>query len=164
MLTRRSCRLAGPLLLAALVVAGPASAAEITGFISGAQPSSNWGGGWGGMLTISLFTVVNLEVEGARQSGASELTDTSMWTIAGKGYFGPPIGRFVPYVGLGGGYYDQSLPSRSDTGSMGLVFAGAKLKFPFGLVIRGEYQWVSMPDGVLLKMDHRYFGAVGLSF
>jgi hypothetical protein len=163
-LTRRPGRVLGPLLLAALaLLPSSASAAEITGFISGAQPSSSWGTGWGGMLTISLFTIVHLEIEGAHQSGSSELTDTSMLTIAGKAYFGPPIGRLVPYVGLGGGAYRESLPARTDDGTLGLVFAGAKLKFPFGLVIRGEYQWVSLPEAAPIKLDHRYFFALGLS-
>lgn len=165
----RRTRLAGlllaPLLLAAVALApSPASAAEVSAFLSGAKPGEDWGRGYGGMLTISLFTLVHLELEGAHQSGSTERTDTSMLTIAGKAYLGPPIGRLVPYVGLGGGGYRESLPSHTDTGSMGLVFAGAKLKFPFGLVIRGEYQWMNLPNGVLLKLDHRYFGAVGLSF
>ncbi len=145
----------------------PASAAEITAFVSGAgSPSGQdaWGGGWGGMLTISLFNIVHLEIEGAHQGGSSTQTDTSMLTGAGKAYFGPSIGRFVPYVGLGGGAYRESLPARTDDGTLGLVFAGAKLKFPFGLVIRGEYQWINLPTGVPLGMDHRYFAGAGLSF
>ncbi|HXY40448.1 MAG TPA: hypothetical protein VEQ10_12305 [Vicinamibacteria bacterium] len=156
------------LLLAAIaLLPRPASAAEITAFISGASAPNGqdiWSGGWGGMLTISLLSVIHLEIEGAHQGGSSTQADTSMLTIAGKAYFGPPIGRFVPYVGLGGGAYRESLPTSSDDGTLGLVFAGAKLKFPFGLVIRGEYQWINLPSGVLLGMDHRYFAGVGLSF
>ena len=60
--------------------------------------------------------------------------------------------------------YRESLPGRSDQGTYGLVFAGAKLKFPFGLVIRGEYQWITMPSDVLLPLDNRYLLAAGLSF
>ncbi len=166
---RLAVRRSLPLLLLAglALVARPASAAEITAFVSGAGAPNGqdvWGGGWGGMLTISLFNIVHLEIEGAHQGGSSTRTDTSILTVAGKAYFGPSIGRFVPYVGLGGGAYRETLPGLSDDGTMGLVFAGAKLKFPFGLVIRGEYQWVNLPTGVPLGMDHRYFAGAGLSF
>jgi len=154
--------------LAALaLLPGPGSAAEITAFASGASAPNGqdvWGGGWGGMLTISLLNIVHLEIEGAHQGGNSSQVDTSMLTVAGKAYLGPSIGRFVPYVGLGGGGYRESLPGKTDDGTLGLVFAGAKLKFPFGLVIRGEYQWINLPTGVPLGMDHRYFAGAGLSF
>ena len=33
-----------------------------------------------------------------------------------------------------------------------------------GLVLRGEYQWVNLPDAAPLQLDNRYFFAVGLSF
>ena len=83
-------------------------------------------------------------------------------TVAAKAYLGPSIGRLVPYGGLGAGVYLESLPGDDDQGTTGLVFVGAKLKFPVGLVLRGEYQWVDMPDAAPLQLDHRYFFAVGL--
>ena len=51
-----------------------------------------------------------------------------------------------------------------DQGTTGLVFVGAKLKFPFGLVLRAEYQWIDMPTPAALQLDQRYFFAVGLGF
>ena len=94
------------------------------------------------MLTITLFNFVGGELEGAYQG--SELAETSVVSGAAKAYLGPSIGRFVPYAGLGAGAYRESLPGRSDQGTYGLVFVGAKLKFPFGLVVRGEYQWLDL--------------------
>jgi hypothetical protein len=139
-----------------------ASPAEISGFVMGASPGETWGAGYGGMLTITLFNIVGGELEGSWQGG--DVADTSIVSGAAKAYIGPSIGRLVPYVGLGAGAYRESLPRKTDTGTNGLFFAGVKLKFPFGLVVRGEYQWVHMPEDVSAPLDNRYFFAAGVSF
>ena len=146
-----------------LAPAGAARAAEISVLVGSGSPSETWGTAWGGMLTISLFNIVYGEIEGAHQ-GSDFVDGPSIYSGTAKAYLGPSIGRLVPYGGIGAGVYHESLPGKSDEGTIGLVFAGAKLKFPFGLVLRGEYQWVNLPDGVLVKLDHRYFVAAGLSF
>lgn len=155
----RSAALLGVLLAAA---ATPSRAAEISAFATGGSPGDVWKTGYGGMLTITLFNIVGGELEGTYQG--SNLEETNVVSGAAKAYLGPSIGRFVPYAGLGAGAYRESLPGKSDQGTYGMVFAGAKLKFPFGLVIRGEYQWLDLPDEVLLPLDNRYLFAVGLSF
>jgi len=139
-----------------------ARAAEISVLVGSGSPSAAWGTVWGGMLTITLFNIVHGEIEGARQSGAFE--GTALYTAAAKAYLGPQFGRLVPYGGIGVGLYHESLPVDDDQGTSGLVFVGAKLKFPVGLVLRGEYQWVDLPDAAPVRLDHRYFIAVGLSF
>ena len=50
-----------------------------------------------------------------------------------------PLDRagWCPTLGVGAGVYRMSLPASSDTGSLGSLFMGAKLKFPLGLVVRG---------------------------
>ncbi|HSD65564.1 MAG TPA: hypothetical protein VLF95_02630 [Vicinamibacteria bacterium] len=162
---RRPCvgAVVAVVLLAALASSvRPAEAAEISAFVAGGKPGDKWGAGYGGMLTITLFNIVGGEIEGAWQRG--DLADTSIGTLAAKAYVGPSIGRLVPYVGLGVGVYRESLPAKTDQGSSGLVFAGAKLKFPFGLVIRAEYQRLKLPDEVLVPLDNRYLFAAGLSF
>jgi len=151
--------------LAASLTALPsrdAGAAEISVLVGNGSPSTAWGTLWGGMLTITLFGIVHGDVEGARQGGAFE--GTSLYTAAAKAYLGPSFGRLVPYAGLGAGVYHESLPVDDDQGTTGLVFVGVKLKFPIGLVLRGEYQWVDMPDAAPAQLDNRYFVAVGLSF
>ncbi len=151
--------------LAASLAALPArdaGAAEISVLVGNGSPSEAWGTLWGGMLTITLFNIVHGEVEGARQGGAFE--GTSLYTASAKAYLGPTFGRLVPYGGIGAGVYHESLPVGDDQGTTGLVFAGVKLKFPMGLVLRGEYQWVDMPDAAPVQLDNRYFFAVGLSF
>jgi len=151
------------LIVAALLFASARTAApaEITAFVSGGSPGALWSTGYGGMLTITLFNIVGGELEGAWQG--SDLPSTSLFTLSAKAYLGPSFGRIVPYGGLGAAVYRESLPGSSDTGTMGLIFLGAKFKFPFGLVVRGEYQWVDLPLAAPVGMDHRYFFGLGLS-
>jgi opacity protein-like surface antigen len=150
------------LLALAVLPALPASGAELTAFAMGGKPGEVWGTGYGGMLTITLFTFANGELEGAWQGGA--IPETSIVSGSAKAYLGIPLGPFVPYGGIGVGVYRESLPTLTDQGTSGMVFAGAKLKFPFGLVVRGEYQWLDMPDEVRQPLDNRYLFGVGLSF
>jgi hypothetical protein len=160
---RRLVPLRALLVTGLLSAAAPAATpAEIGAFLSGADPGESWSTGWGGTLTITLFNLVGGELEGAWQ--ASELPSTSLFTLSAKAYVGPSFGRFVPYGGLGAGVYRESLPGSSDTGTLGLIFVGAKLKFPFGLVVRGEYQWVDLPLATPVGLDHRYFFGLGLGF
>ena len=150
------------LLALAALPALPAGAAEITGFAMGGKPGEAWDTGYGGMLTITLFTFANGELEGAWQG--SDIPETTIVSGSAKAYLGIPLGPLVPYAGIGVGVYRESLPTQTDQGTSGMVFAGAKLKFPFGLVVRGEYQWLDMPDEVLRPLDNRYLFGVGLSF
>jgi hypothetical protein len=145
-----------------LTAAGPAEPAEIGAFFSGADPGELWGGGWGGNLTITLFNLVGGELEGVWQGG--EAPSTSLLTLSAKAYLGPQFGRFVPYGGIGAGVYRESLPGNSDTGTLGMIFLGVRLKFPFGLVVRGEFQWVDLPMAAPIDLDHRYHVGLGLSF
>ena len=93
------------------------------------------------MLTITLFNIVHGEIEGRGQG--SELRGTSLVTASAKAYLGPTFGRFVPYAGLGAGVYHQIAARRRRPGyDRASSSPGVKLKFPFGLVLRGEYQWV----------------------
>jgi len=159
---RRVAAVAVVLAAIAALPAREAGAAEISVLVGSGSPSTAWGTLWGGMLTITLFNIVHGEVEGARQGGAFE--GTSLYTASAKAYLGPSFGRLVPYAGLGAGVYHESLPVGDDQGTTGLLFAGVKLKFPMGLVLRGEYQWVDMPEAAPAQLDNRYFFAVGLSF
>jgi hypothetical protein len=152
------------LLLVALLLASARIAvpAEVGAFISGGSPGEIWGTGYGGTLTITLFNLVGGEIEGSWQG--SDLPSTSLLTLSAKAYIGPSFGRFVPYGGLGAGVYRESLAGISDTGTLGLVFVGARFKFPVGLVLRGEYQWVDLPAAAPLDMDRRYVFGLGLGF
>jgi hypothetical protein len=41
---------------------------------------------------------------------------------------------------------------------------GVKFKFPLGVLVKGEYQWVHMPEDALILMDNRYYFGAGLTF
>jgi hypothetical protein len=166
----RSARAALALAAVALVPASSAGAAEITALLgrgggpdlrTAAPNPSGWSACYGGMLTITFFNVVHGEIEGVYQS--SDYASTNLLTLSGKAYVGPQFGRLVPYGGIGAGVYNEGLPAKDDRGTTGLVFLGTKLKFPMGLVLRAEYQWVSLPETAPVKLDHRYFFGVGLS-
>ena len=152
------------MLVTGLVSAVPPAAtpAEIGVFLSGADPGESWGTGWGGTLTITLFNLIGGELEGAWQP--SPLPSTSLLTLSAKAYIGPSFGRLVPYGGIGAGVYRESVLGDSDTGTLGQFFVGLKLKFPFGLVVRGEFQWVDLPMAAPVDLDHRYFIGLGLAF
>lgn len=159
---RRAAALAAAILALAAFPAREARAAEISVLVGSGSPSEPWGTVWGGMLTITLFNIVHGEIEGAHQGGPAE--GTGLYTAAAKAYLGPQFGRLVPYGGIGAGVYHQSHPVDDDQGTTGLLFVGAKLKFPFGLVLRAEYQWLDLPDAAPIPLDNRYFVAAGLSF
>jgi len=131
-------------------------------FLSGAGPGETWSTGYGGMFTITLFNIVGGDLEGAWQG--SDLPSTSLLSLSAKAYIAPQFGRFVPYGGIGVGVYRESVLNDSDTGTLGLGFVGLKLKFPLGLVIRGEYQWVNLPMPAPLDLDRRYILGLGLTF
>ncbi len=96
-----------------------ASPAELAAFVSVGLPTADWGRGYGGIFTITLFNLVHGEVEGARQG--SDLADTSLLSLSAKVYVGPTIGRFVPYVGLGVGVYSETRPGDDDRGTLGTL-------------------------------------------
>ena len=113
-------------------------------------PGQLWGGGYGGMLTITLLQ------PGPRRRrdrlAGRRCPDTHVLLVAGKVYVGPSIGRLVPYAGLGAGYYAEGKPVTTQAGSFGEVFVGAKIKLPLGLLVRGEVQWLSLS----IPLDDRF--------
>ena len=89
--TPRAARLA-PFLLGAILAAPatPATAAEVTLFLSGANPSLAWKGGVGGAFAITLFNIGGVEVEGAHQTG--EVLDSGLLTLSGRVFIAPSDG------------------------------------------------------------------------
>jgi hypothetical protein len=150
------------LALVCLAGARTARPAEISVFVAGANPAETWSRGWGGILGVSLFSIVHGEIEGAWQG--SELPSTSILTGHAKAYLGPTFGALTPYAGLGVGLYHASFVGGSDSGTLGSAFIGLKLKFPLGVGLRGEYQWLNLPQPAPLQLDSRYLFALGLHF
>ena len=152
----------GLLVSAVLLLPKAASPAELTAFISGATPGDFWGTGFGGSLAITLFDLGGIEIEGARQGG--EVPESSIFSLSGRVFLAPPTGRLVPYGGLAFGGYRVTLGGNDDWGTLRGIFLGAKLKIGLGFQIRGEYEWVHVPDGALLPMDGRYSLGATLRF
>ncbi len=148
--------------LVLLCGASAATPAELTAYISGASPSSSWGVGYGGMLTITLFNLVHGDAELGWQVG--DTSGTGVLVVAGKASIGPTIGRVVPYVGLGVGYYAEGKPGDDKAGSLGELFVGMKVKLPLGLLVRGELQRISLGSDPSLPLDGRFFLGAGISF
>ena len=159
---RNTLRIFPAVLLAGALLPSSARAMEATVFLSGASPSSTWGSGAGGALSLGLFSVAGVEVEGAHQS--LETGNGGISTLSGRAFLSPSFGRIVPYVGLSAGLRHETALSGSDWGTTRGVFVGAKLKLPGGLRLRAEYQWVHLPEDALVPMDRRYYGGVGLAF
>ena len=150
------------LLLALSALPRGSSAAELAVFVSGARQGSDWGGGVGGSFTFVLLNLVGLEVEGARQKG--DVPDSSMFSVSGRAFLGPSIGRLVPYGGLSVGVYRQSLGGLDDWGTASGAFLGLKVKLPLGVVAKAEYQRISLPTAALIPMEARYYVGAGISF
>jgi hypothetical protein len=138
------------------------TAAELSGYISGAKPNELWGTGFGGSFGITLLNLVGLEFEGAWQGGQTAASD--MWSASGRVYIGPTFQRFVPYVGISTGLYRQSLRSTSETGSTRSIFGGLKFKMPLGVILKAEYQRIHVPDDALVAVDAKYLVGAGISF
>ena len=152
-------------LLALASLATPARAGDIAVFVSTANPSEEWGGGWGGALSSTWFEVLALEAELAWQSGdaAVELDELKMTSFTASGLVAPPIGIVTPYAGVGFGLFRQSLGSESDTGRVRAFILGAKLSV--GLVlVKAEYRKLELSGEPLLDIDTRYSVGVGLTF
>ncbi len=145
-----------------LLGAPPAAASEITAFLAIAKPDEVWAGGFGGAFSLSIFSIVHFEGEFAAMPG--ELVDSSMYTLTGSVLVAPPLGRLVPYAGLGVGGFRQELGARSDTGTLHALIAGLKLKLGPIFIVKGEYRRIDLSGEPLNLLDHRLSLGAGLSF
>jgi hypothetical protein len=148
--------------LALALAPSPARAGEVGVIVAGARPGDLWSGGIGGYLGLTVFNFVGLELEGLYQDG--ELDGFSASTGAARAYAQVTIGRLVPYAGLAAGVYRQAFLETSESGTYGATFVGLKFKFPVGVVLRAEYQWLSQPSDAPLILDQRYSAGIAFSF
>jgi len=151
---------------AALVLLGalagrPAAAGDVTAFVTLPSPSDVWARGYGAALTSTWFHVIALEAEAARMP--IEGAEGTMTSFSGSALLAPPVGPFVPYGGVGIGFFRQSLGSSADTGILHCFVLGAKLKLGL-LVVRGDYRSIRLGGDPLLPMDKRFSLGAGISF
>src|SRR6185295_12425753 len=143
------------LLVCALALVGlearPARALEAIVFASTGSPTDVWGGGLGASLSSSLFHVVMLDAELARQS--YETADGKLLTFSVAACLAPTLGHFTPYAGFGVGLHRQTLGDASDNGTLSSLVAGGKFRIGL-LLIRAEYRTFTFSGNPFVPLDH----------
>jgi hypothetical protein len=150
------------LLVSCLAAPGSARAGDIVVFVSDPRPGELWERGYGAALSFSFFKLVTFEGEAARMPAIG--VDRDMTSFTGSALFSPPIGKLVPYAGVGVGVYRQAVGDDSDTGTLGVLVAGLKLTLGGLVVIKGEYREFELPDEAPLLADSRFSIGAGISF
>ncbi|HEY5908443.1 MAG TPA: hypothetical protein VIZ31_10385 [Vicinamibacteria bacterium] len=141
--------------------AAPARALEITAFLSTGSPSEVWGSGVGAALTSTLFKIVMLDAELARQG--YETGDGRLLSFSAAACLAPTIGPLTPYAGFAVGVQRQTLNEFGGNGTLKSVLGGVKLKLGL-LVVRAEYRTFELSGTPLLDLDHRIYAGAGISF
>jgi hypothetical protein len=149
------------ILLPVLFAAAPARAGDISVFMSRGNPSEAWRTGYGAALTSTWFRVLSFEGEAARLPG--ELPDETMTSFTGSAFIAPPLGKLIPYGGVGLGLFRQSRGERSDTGVLRTFALGVKLQLGL-LLVRGEYRRMNLSGEPLIEIDSRVSAGVGIAF
>jgi hypothetical protein len=143
------------------IAAFPALAGDVTIFAARPTPSESWSTAYGAALSSTWFRVVNLEAEAARHPGA--VPEEIMTTFTGSAFLAFPIGRLVPYLGPGFGYFRQGRNELTDSGWVKSFAVGAKLKLGV-ILLRGEWRRINLTDAPLLAIDSRVAAGVGIGF
>lgn len=152
--------LAGALLC--LLAPGAARGGDIVAFLSDARPGELWERGYGAALSFSFFRVATFESEAARMPAIGE--GREMTSFTGSALLSPPIGKLVPYAGLGVGLYRQTAEDTSNTGTLRVLVAGLKLSLGGLVVVKAEYRDFQLPDDALLFVDSRLSIGAGITF
>jgi Outer membrane protein beta-barrel domain len=145
-----------------LAASSPAPAGDLTVFIARPSPNEIWDTGFGAALGASLLGVISLEGEAARLTG--EAADASMTSFTLAGLLSPPVGRLIPYGGVGAGFYRQSLVDDSQNEFFTAFILGVKLELGNAFVVKGEYRIMELPDQALIPLDNRLSLGMGIKF
>lgn len=139
----------------------PARAVDLTVFVSGGSPGETWKRGFGGTFGMTLFKVAGLEAELARQP--LEPSEGHLDTLTGAALLAPPIGRFVPYAGLGVGAYRRSLLGDTDTSTHTCFIVGLKVRLGMFL-LKGDYRSYDHLQDAAGSLDSRVSLGAGIAF
>ena len=148
-----------------LGLAGPSSAGDLIVFGCTASPTEDWGRGYGAALSSTWFEVISFEGEAARVSGdeLGGLADVGMTSFTASALVAPPVGRLVPYGGIGLGFFRQTDDVSADTGRLRAFILGAKLHLGI-LVLKGDYRRLDLSGEPLLPIETRLAVGAGISF
>jgi hypothetical protein len=157
------CLLAAVAVVLALAVApSESSAAEISGFLTYPMPSENWNTGYGGALSTGIAGIITFEGELAYLP--VETQTGSLTSFTASALVSPPVGQFVPYGGLGFGFFRQTLADQSDTGRIHALIIGLKWKFGSMGSVRVDFREFDLSGEPLVQLQRRLSVGVGISF
>jgi hypothetical protein len=154
-----------PALLALLLPVGvpqPARAGDLTVFVARPSPDEIWDTGFGAALGATLLGVVTLEGEAARLTGGA--ADASMTSFMLAGLLSPPVGKLIPFGGVGAGFYRQSLADDSQNEFFTAFVLGVKLELGNAFVVKAEYRILELPEEALIPLDNRLSLGIGIKF
>jgi hypothetical protein len=154
-----------PAFLATVLVVGATgrlSAGEITVFVSADTPRTDWNHGQGAVLTMGLFKVLLLEVEGARSLSDAGSTHMTYFTFSAA--LKLPKTRITPFGGMGVGVYYQSETAGWRLNTLDSVFVGAKTRIEDLIVLRVEYRRFVLRGDPFLPFRDRFSVGAGVAF
>jgi len=162
---RRAPLLALLLGIPALLSGSSLPAGDLTVFVSTANPTPDWGRGFGAALSTTWFEVLSFEGEIERLGGDPQgpWAALNMTSFTASALLAPPIGRLTPYGGLGLGVFRQANDPDSDTGRLRAFILGTKLTLGV-LVLRIDYRRVDLSGEPLLGLETRLAAGAGISF
>ena len=145
------------------VTATPARA-DITAFI-GANTTPSNRQVRGGALGFGLL-VVGLELEYAFTTDEPAASAPSLKTGMGNLVLQTPVAilGFQPYFTTGGGFYQEELGARSDTGFGVNTGGGVKVSLAGPIRLRVDYRVFKLGSGALNSPSHRIYAGVNLKF
>jgi hypothetical protein len=159
--------LLGPaaLLFACCLSAPRATAGDLCVFMSTGTPATEWGKGYGAALSSTWFDVIDFEGDAERLSGEAlgPWSELAMHSFTASVLLAPPVGRLVPYGGLGLGLFRQTLGSESDTGRLRAFILGVKLRLGV-VVLKVDYRRIDLTGEPLLDIETRLAVGAGISF
>src|SRR5712692_4741223 len=156
-------RTAGICLAVSLVAATPARA-DITAFI-GANTTPSNRQVRGGALGFGLL-VVGFELEYAFTPDEPAASAPSLKTGMGNLVLQTPVAilGFQPYFTTGGGFYQEELGARSDTGFGVNTGGGVKVSLAGPIRLRVDYRVFKLGSGALNSPSHRVYAGLNLKF
>jgi hypothetical protein len=149
---------------ALLVLAATPARADITAFI-GANTTPANRQVRGGALGFGLL-VVGFELEYAFTPDEPAAGAPSLKTGIGNLVLQTPVAifGFQPYFTTGGGFYQEELGTRSDSGFAVNTGGGVKVSLAGPIRLRADYRVFKLGSGALNSPAHRIYAGLNLKF
>jgi hypothetical protein len=149
---------------ALLIFAATPARADITAFI-GANTTPANRQVRGGALGFGLL-VIGFELEYAFTPDEPVASAPSLKTGIGNLILQTPIAifGFQPYFTTGGGFYQEELGPRSDTGFAVNTGGGVKVSLAGPIRLRVDYRVFKLGSGALNSPAHRVYAGLNLKF